>query len=164
MNIKITFIIAILSTIILTDCTGKDANRMAISYSKRVSADSIYQLEVPTEIHNYLMAGDMMSFIKDQGGKAMASVKAVPSNVDLNGYVIDKQTETFTYTQLTNNNPNTCYYKVSRGGGFWSAYDYYGVKDVDGLKYIINLNSDSYSKEMMDSIFSHMYDTLDSVK
>jgi len=159
---RISFVIAILGIIMLCACAGNN-NQVIISYSKRVSADSLYQLEVPTEIHNYKVAGDMMSFIKEQNGNVIASIMELPYNSDLDSYISVLQDNTFTYTLLSGNNPNIRYYKVSRGNNFWYAYDYYGIKEVNGTTYIINLKSDSYSKETMDSVFNHMYETMEPI-
>lgn len=165
MRIKsISFVIAILNIIMLSACGGNIRNQ-EISYTKKVSADSLYQLEIPTEFHEYKVVGDMMSFIKERNGNAVASIMELPYNSNLNSYISSRQNNSFTYTEVGNgSNPDTRHFKVTRENNFWNAYDYYGIKDVNGTIYVINLNSDSYSKEMMDNIFNHMYETLVSVK
>ena len=165
MRIKnINLVIAILNIIMLSACGGNNRNQ-EFSYSKRVSADSLYQIEIPTEFHDYKIVGDMMSFIKDRNGNAMAAIMELPYNSDLESYISSRQNNSFTYTEIGNgSNPDTRHFKVTRENNFWNAYDFYGIKDVNGIIYVINLNSGSYSKEMMDNIFNHMYETLVSVK
>lgn len=164
MRIKsINFVIAILNIIMLSACGGNNRNQ-EISYSKRVSADSLYQLEIPIEFHDYKIVGDMMSFIMDQNGNAMASIMELPYNSDLESYISSRQNNSFTYATISGNGTNTRFFKVTRGNNFWSAYDYYGIKEINGTIYVINLNSDFYSKETMDNVFNHIYETLVSVE
>lgn len=160
---RILFVVLALSIIILSAC-GSCNKQDTISYSIRKSTDSTYQIEVPTEILNYKMAGDMMSFKKDKNGQVMASIMELPFNSDLDNYISARQNNSFTYTSLHGEDPNTRYFKVTRGNNFWIAYDFYGIKEVNGITYIVNLNSDSYSKQKMDSVFTHMYKTLQSTK
>ena len=169
MRIKnIYIVIATLSIIMLCSCGGTNVkqetlySKQEISYSKRISADSLYQVDIPTSFHEYKIVGDMMSFVKDYNGNAMASIMELPYNSDLDNYISSRQSDSFTYAILPGNGSNTRYFKVSRGNNFWRAYDYYGTKEVKGIMYVINLNSDSYSKEMMDTIFNHMLETLHS--
>lgn len=164
MRIKsINLVIAILNIIMLSAC-GNNSRNQEISYTKRVSADSLYQLEIPTEFHDYKIIGDMMSFIKDHNGNAMASIMELPYNSNLDSYISSCQNNSFTYTTISGNGSNTRCFKVIRGNNFWSSYDYYGIKDIIGTTYVINLNSDSYSKEKMDNVFNHMYETLVSLE
>lgn len=164
MRIKsINLVIAILNIIMLSACGGNNRNQ-EFSYSKRVSADSLYQIEIPTEFHDYKIVGDMMSFIKDRNGNAMAAIMELSYNSDLESYISSRQNNSFTYTEISGNDsyPDTRHFKVTRGNNVWSAYDYYGIKNVNGTSYVINLNSDFFSKNMMDTIFNHMFETLDS--
>lgn len=129
-----------------------------LTYKKVSCPNSEYALEIPPGYAEYRCIEDFISYVGDEQHTHF-SIQKMPSDESLSEYVDRMKNESFTYS-LMSETPNSIKLQVTRGTNMWAAYEFYGIKEVNGTSYLIEIESDKLNNERMEEIFNHMLTSL----
>lgn len=137
-----------------------------ISCSKQVSTtfetvsakNQAYSLEIPQGYSEYRCYEDFLSYTRDDGG-TIISIQKKPSQESLSEYANEMKQDTFTYS-VVSETPNTIVYQITRGTNMWRAYEFYGMKEIKGVIYVVKFSSSELTQDNMDDIFNRMMSSL----
>lgn len=145
------FVIASLFVICSISC-GKSQ----INFTAYTSDDGSYVLEIPSDIPIYKCAGNIMSFKNDQ---TFITIKPISeSNID--EYVTnDEYKGDFNYELIQYSDTSNFYKMTKDGNAMFFAYQLYMLKNLNGDRYLISVNSIENRLTAI-KIINHIYASL----
>lgn len=145
---------------LLVACGGSTSQKR-IEYTKQISNDNTYSVDVPKSASRHQCAGSLMSFINEQSHLIIIVDKTdmTPSEYDAS----QKQDQSFTRTVMEDND-SVLIVKSTRGTmNVWAAYDCIGKKEIDNIGYIVTVNSDTWGMEKCKEVLLHMMGSIKEV-
>lgn len=148
----------IFAFVIITVCMFACGKPQHMTFKSVTSRNQAYTLEIPNGYAEYKCYDDLLSY-NGNNNHTIISIMELPIGETLSSYSERKQDNSFTYDYLANT-PTTIIRKMTRGTNMWSAYEFYGIKDVNGTTYLVQISSDTMSKDYLEEAFNHMMETL----
>lgn len=147
-----------LAYIIVGLCLMSCGNSQPMTFKSVTSRNQAYTLEIPNGYSEYKCYNDLLSY-NGNDNHTLISIMEMPVGESLSSYTDRMRDNSFTYDYLTDS-PTTIIRKITRGTNMWSAYEFYGTKDVNGITYLVKISSDTMSKNSLEEAFNHMIETL----
>lgn len=148
-------LLAFVVVVVCMVCCGKP---QPMTFKSVTSRNQAYSLEIPNGFVEYKCHDDLLSY-NGNDNHTLISIMEMPAGESLSGYTDRLRDNSFTYDYLTDS-PTTIIRKMTRGTNMWSAYEFYGTKDVNGTTYLVKISSDTMSKGSLEEAFNHMIETL----
>ena len=143
---------------IITACSGHTTH---VSYSKRISPDSTYSVDIPKKATKCINTPSLMAFVDDNSHLYIYIYRETTTPQDL--YQTQKHDNSFTATILEDND-SIYIVKYTRGAmNTWAAYDCTSKVNVGATDYIVNISSDNLNERQCRETLCHITSSIKSI-
>ena len=140
---------------IITACSE---HTTPVTYSKRISPDSTYSVDIPKKATKCINTPSLMAFVDDLSHLYIYIYTDTKTPQEF--YQSQNHDDSFTATILEDND-SLYIVKSTRGAmNTWAAYDCTGKVNVDGTDYIVNLSCDTWGKDQCRDVLLHIMSSI----